>query len=106
MLKGVNFIELKAGLPWENAFFVVDTPNEIGIKLVDEICIAAHYKVYAHNEHQYKVVLYKFKAKHRDEFLNAVAEIPKKALASGYKDYEWFCNEMIHKILDSKGDEL
>lgn len=102
MLKGVNFIELKAGLPWENAFMVVDTPNEIGLKLIDDIHIAATYKVFAHNEHDYKVILYKFKVKHREEFLKAVAEIPKKALECGYKDYEWFCNDLIYQILESK----
>ncbi len=106
MLKGDNFIELKAGLPWENEFMVVDTPNEIGLKLINDIYIAATYKIFAYNEERYKVVLYKFKAKHRDKFLNAIAEIPEKALVSGYKDYEWFCNELINKMLDSKGDEL
>jgi len=102
MLKGVNFIELKAGLPWENAFMVVDAPNEIVLKLIDDIHIAATYKVLVRNEDEYKVILYKFKAKHREEFLKAVAEIPNKALECGYKDYEWFCNDLINQIIEAK----
>ena len=106
MLKGVNFIELKAGLPWENAFLVIDTPNEIGIELIESIHIAANYRVYVHKGQQYKVVFYKFKAKHREKLLQAVSEITNKALVCGYKDYENFCNEMIFKILKESGNKL
>lgn len=103
MFAGANYIELKAKYPWQNSFMVVDTANEIGLRMVDDIHISAKYQVFAKSDSKYKCVIFKFNKKHRQVFLKTIAQIPNKALICGYSDYKVYCNKLIKDLLKKEG---
>lgn len=100
MFAGANYIELKAKFPWQNCFMVIDTENEIGLRMVEDIHISAKYRMFVNNDSKYKCIIFKFNKRHRQIFLKTIAQIPNKALICGYSDYKAYCNKFIKDLLE------
>lgn len=95
-----NNVRIEHFLPWVREYAFVDVHGYLADKLLiaREVPVRFRRREFGRDGSPYVVVFCRFNRRYEDAFLKSMADLERKALMSGFRDYGEFCEKVFGRF--------